>query len=199
MEHAEPLLAEIIETQPENAEANYALGQLLLKRNDSRGVPYIQKAMALDLDATASGNELLYWFARRQGRAHEAAQYRERAKQAQHVERSARAEREDVGPKDTLLYHGVGPEALARLRDQLAGFEMVSKAYLVRKQVQFLPDKPLYVLGIVPKGTPDPELASWIGSKLNFPGETILIILTGEAKKMEKPMAKLSTALIYRR
>ena len=199
IEHAEPLLAEIIETQPENAEANYALGQLLLKRNDGRGVAYVQKAVAMAPDATASGNELLYWFTRRQGRAQEAAQYRDRAKQAQQIERSARAEREEVGPKDKLLYHALDSERLSRLRAQIAGFEKVSKAYLVRKQVQFHPDKPLYVLGIVPKGLADPDLASWIGSDLNFPGETIMIILTGRGRKMEKPMAQLSTALIYRR
>ena len=198
-EQAIPLLSEIAQTQPENAPAIYALGRLLLKQNDARGVPQIEKAMALTTEAVAPGNHLLYWYARRMGQADSAAIYRERAKSAEHIEENAQRERTDVGPKDKLLYHGLSSEELAEFRAQMASFEAIGKAYLVRKQVQYRPEKPLYVLGIVPQGKHGQELAPLLGPKLNFPGETILIILTSTGKKMEKPMAQLSSALIYRR
>ena len=198
-EQAIPLLTVIAQSQPENAPAIYALGRLLLKQNDACGVPYIEKAMALTTEAVAPGNHLLYWYARRRGETTSAALYREKAKSAEHLDESAQRERADVGPKDKFLYHGLSSEELAAFRAQLAGYEVVGKAYLVRKQVQYLPEKPLYVLGIVPQGKYGQELASALGPKLNFPGETILIILTGPGKKMKKPLAQLSTALVYRR
>ena len=198
-EYALPLIAEIVQTQPENAEANYALGRLLLKENDERGIPYVQKAMSLTPDAVAPGNELLYWYARRQGRAAEAAGYRERAKQAQHVDESGQREREDVSPSDTFVYHGLSSEELAQFRLQLSQFGQIGKAYLVRKQVKYRPDAPLYVLGILPRGSADQGLAAVLGPRINFPGETILIILEGGSKKFEKPLSRLSSALILSR
>lgn len=198
-EYATPLIYEIVQSQPENAEASYALGRLLLKENDTRGIPYIEKAMTLAQEAIAPGCELLYWFTRRQGRLTEAARYRERAKQAQQVNEGGQRERADVLPGDKFLYHGLSSEELTRFRGQLAQFEQIGKAYLVRKQVKYLPEKPLYVLGIVPRGSADANLASHLGPKLNFPGETILIILTGSAKKFEKPLKQMASSLIYSR
>jgi Zn-dependent protease with chaperone function len=194
-----PVIQEYLRAQPDHAEANFVFGKMLLGHKDARGIPYLKKAMGLAPASVGAGCEAIYWFLRGQNRAAEAVSYRERAVKHQREWEAGHAERETVSPTDKFLYHGLSQEELARFREQLARFEAVGQAYLVRKQVRYLADKPLYVLGIVPAGTRDPDLASWLGSKLQFPGETILIILAGNMQKMEKPLAQLATARILSR
>ena len=199
VQEALPVVHEFLRAQPDHPEANFVFGKMLVERKDARGVPYLQKAMASAPASVGAGCEAISWFLRGQGRIAEAASYRERGRRHQREWEAGQAEREDVNPTDKFLYHGLVQEDLAKFRTQLAHFEFIGRAYLVRKQVKYLPDKPLYVLGIVPVETNDPNLASWLGSKLEFPGETILLILTGSAQKMEKPLAQLATARILSR
>jgi hypothetical protein len=194
-----PVIQEYLRAQPDHAEANFVFGKMLLGRKDARGIPYLKKAMDLAPASVGAGCEAIYWFLRGQGRTAEAVSYRERAAKHQREWEAGHAERETVSPTDKFLYHGLSQEELARFRAQLARFEAVGKAYLVRKQVRYLPDRPLYVLGIVPAGARDSDLASWLGSKLQFPGETILIVLAGNMQKMERPLAQLATARIFSR
>ncbi len=172
---------------------------MLLDRKDARGIPYLKKAMELTPASVGAACEAIYWFLRGQGRPAEAVSYRERALKHQREWEAGHAERETVEPTDRFIYHGLSQEELTRFREQLARFEAVGKAYLVRKQVKYLPDKPLYILGIVPAGSRDSDLASWLGSKLQLPGETILIVLTGNMQKMERPLAQLASARILSR
>ncbi len=199
MEHATSLIYEIIQAQPENAAASYALGKVLVKQGDPQGVPFLERAIAMTSEAAAPGNALLYAFARRQGRMREAAEYRERAKKAEHVDEAGRRERADIGPQDSFLPHDLPADELTRFRGQLGQFAQVGRAYLVRKKVKYLADKPLYVLAVLPTGGGGPELAARLGPKLAFPGETVLLVLVGDLKKLEGPIAKVPGALLLQR
>lgn len=192
-----PLIQEYVKVKPEHAEANFTLGRILLERKDPRGLPYIKKAMETAPEAVGTGCEAISWFLRNQGRAAEAASYRERGRKHEREWESAAEERADITPSDKFLYHGLTAEELAPLKAEIARCPEVWRVYLVRKQVKHFPEKPLYVLGIVPSPSAGPDTAQKVGERIKFPGETFLIILQGDGKKFERPLALLSTALIF--
>lgn len=194
-----PLVQEFLRAKPDHAQANFVLGKMLLERKDARGLPYIKKAMETTPEAVGAGCETISWFLRGQGRTAEAASYRERGRRHERDWEGSQAERAGVAVTDKFLYHGLPAEETAKFREQMSSFPQVWRVYLVRKQVKFFPERPLYVLGIVPNASAGPDFANRLGPKIKFPGETIFIILEGDGKKFERPLAQLSTALIYSR
>ena len=194
-----PLVQEFVRAEPGHTGANFALGRMLLERKDARGLPYVKKAMEAAPQAVGAGCEAISWFLRGQGRAAEAASYRERGRRHAREWEAGREEREGITPDDKFLYHGLAAEDMTRLKEELARHPEVLRVYLARKQVRYFPERPLFVLGIVPNGYAEPDLAERIGKKIKFPGETFLVILQGETKKLERPLAQLSTALIFSR
>jgi Zn-dependent protease with chaperone function len=64
---AEPLLREIVDQVPGHAGANWALGGILLGRNDEEGVRLIERAIAADDSARGAGYHLIRRFYERRG------------------------------------------------------------------------------------------------------------------------------------
>ena len=198
-EEALPLVQEFLKAKPDHEAANFIYGKMLLERKDARGLPYLNRAMASTPEAVGPGCEAIYWFLRGQGRLREAAPYRERGRTHDREWEAAQEERAEILPDDKFLYHGLTTEQMGKLRQELSQIDQVWRAYIVRKQVKHFPEKPLYVLGIVPSASATTDLAQTLGPKIEFPGETFLVILQGDGKKFERPLAQLSTALILGR
>ncbi len=198
-DEALPMVKEFLQAKPDHDEANFIYGRMLLERNDAAGLPYLKKAMDAAPEAVGPGCEIIYWYLRGQGRLREAAPYRERGRTHERSWEAAQKERASISPDDKFLYHGLTAEQLAALKLELSRQPQIQRAYLVRKQVKHFPKKPLYLLGIVPTAANIPNLAQTIGSQITYPGESFLIILLGEGKKFEKPLALLSTALLMSR
>ena len=194
-----PLVQEFLKAKPDHPKANFIFGKLLLERKDARGLPYLKRAMDATPAAIGPGCEAIYWFLRGQGRLREAAPYRERGRKHEREWEAAQLERSSVTPEDKILYHGLTAEQVGKLRSELSQLDQVWRAYLVRKQVKHFPQEPLYILGIVPSAFATPNLAEIVGSKIEFPGETFLVILQGNGKRFERPLAQMSTALIMGR
>lgn len=201
-----PLVRAVLQAQPDHVAANFVFGKTLLKQKDPRGLPFVQKAIATAPEAVGPGCDVIYQFLRGQGRLKEAAPYRERARKHEREWEAGQGERAGVGLSDKFIYHGLDAETLHGLQSQIAQMPMILRAYFVRKQVKYLPDIPLYVLGLVPdtrsvapNGAGMRELVDWLGPKLELPGETVLIILAAETKRLEKPLAQMASALIFSR
>ena len=198
-EEALPLVEEFLQAKPDHEAANFIYGKLLLERKDARGLPYLKRAMAATPAAVGPGCEAISWFLREQGRPREAAPYRERGRLHDRAWEAGQRERAEISPEDKFLYHGLSAEQLGLLRQQLFQNDQIWRAYLVRKQVRHFPETPLYILGIVPSVMARPDLVQSLDSRVTFPGETFVVILQGNGKKFEKPMAQLSTAVILSR
>jgi hypothetical protein len=65
------------------------------------------------------------------------------------VEQNAQAERNEVSFLDRFTTHDLSKDKIEELRRELAQDGQVRQAYLVRKEVKYRPDKPLYALGVV--------------------------------------------------
>ena len=198
-EEALPLVEEYLRAKPDHAPANFICGKLLLERRDPRGLPYLNRAMKDAPESAGPACDAIYWYLRGQGKLKEAASYRERGRTHDRLWEAARLERADISPDDKFLYHGLTAEQLGKLRHELMACDGVWRAYLVRKQVRHFPEKPLYVLALVPSVTARPNLAESVGNRIEFPGETFLVVLSGDGKKFEKPLLQLSTALVLGR
>jgi len=206
-EAALPLYQEILETNPGHAESHFALGRIYLTQRNAEGIEHIEKAMQLETDAILSGCELIYNFMMAQGEEAKAREYYNRA--SQHAERLERAgaERSRLGFKDTYLYHDLPEARVAHLKEQIARYPQIAQGYLARKQVQYFPEKPLYVLGVVVRRPwyklhsekEDALFAQKVAQEITFPGETFVLVLNGPNSKLKKIMQKIPGSLIYRK
>jgi Zn-dependent protease with chaperone function len=195
-EVALPLYQAILAEQPEDSGALFAAGRIRIGQQDADGIAQIEAAMRIDTDAILPGCQLVYVFLIEQGREQEAQEYHKRAVDWSQLLEEARAERAQLGLKDTYLPHGLSEAQIAQLKAQWAKYPEVAQAYLVRKQLKHFPEQPLYALGVVARRkawyqarTPkdDAQLAQQL-ARLRFAGETFVVILNANNAKMKQIM-----------
>jgi len=137
-----------VQRVPNHAQARYALGTVLLERDDPSGVEHIAWACEREPEARIQGYDLLSRFCERHGRYEEAEAYMREAWAAADLIELARAERRGVEVRDQLLPHGLTPDEVQRLRQALEQVPVVKAAYIARKEVHHLPEKPYYIVAV---------------------------------------------------
>lgn len=190
----------LLTREPAHLSARFALGRMLLARDDERGIEYLLDVCRKDQSATQAACDLIIGFLRRNGRDEEARTYIDRYVEAADIEEAARKERAQVRSTDKFLPHGLEPDAVQKLVAQLENHP-IRRAYLVRKSTKHFPEEPLYVLGLQQsrKFFSSPKLgalAEVLSSEITFPGETIIIEVDGENKVFRRPIKKVPGALI---
>jgi|CXWL01.1.fsa_nt_gi Zn-dependent protease with chaperone function len=148
---AVPLLRQLVDRSPNHAGGNFALGRLLLSQGDRAGLEHLERAVAKDQDAFLTAAELAEAFFTRKGQLEEAETYRRRAMERRDLMNEAEKEWRLVLPDDAFLAHGLPGDTIRQIVTDLSGVLEIGKAYLVRKQVQVMPELPAYVLIVVPK------------------------------------------------
>jgi tetratricopeptide (TPR) repeat protein len=206
-QEAIPLLHSVLEMEPDHAAANYVLGQILIQQEDEAGIQRLETAMAKDLSTVIDGCQLIYSFLQRQGREEEAANYRQRAEKHYELLLLAKQERSGVRTSDRFEPHGLSAEAEAQLRQQLASYPEVKEVYLVRKVVQYFPQKPFYILGVkrkrllleIDEQALDQKLLNRLANELKFSGETWIVPLNSATKELTKVLKRTAGDAIYQR
>jgi Zn-dependent protease with chaperone function/predicted Zn-dependent protease len=205
---AVPLLNSLLATAPHHAQANLALGRILLDRGDARGIALIERAMAKAPDLVLPGCQLFADFQSRQGNEPDIHRYLRRADEQ--AERLGRAESrsQTLQPSDQLIPHGLSLAMMVGLRTLLAQQARVDEAYLVRRLMPDCPEVPFYVLAIVPRvrwsewwdETKTAQLAEQLAAGLQTPPHTSLFILEGAFKRrMVKRLRLVHDARIFSR
>jgi Zn-dependent protease with chaperone function len=146
------MLRELNTEDPSHAPVNFLLGLRLLRHADEAGVALVEQAIAADADAIASGAQVLRDFHASQGRDQEARRWHQRWAERLALLEAAEAERNRITRDDRFEPHGLSAGELKALHEQLVAVPGVIAAWLVRKRVQHLPDRPHLVLGF--KTTP---------------------------------------------
>jgi hypothetical protein len=206
-EAALPLYQAILSAQPEHPAALYSVGRILLSQAEAAGIGPVEKAMQLDADYILPGCELVYGFLMAHGKEDEAQAYYQRAVRHSELLELARAERAQLGFKDSYGHHHLPAEQVAQLTDQLARYPEIAAAYLVRKEVRYFPDQPLYALGVAVRkpwykyhsDKDDEKLLQQLTHGLIFPGETFVVILNHANQKMKKIMREIDGSQVYHR
>jgi hypothetical protein len=138
----------VIERVPDDAEAHFCAGKLMLAGNDAHGIALLERAAELEVDAKeAAFAPIADWF-EAQGREREASRYRRVARRQAELARKADAEAERFGFDDRFEPAPVAAHELAALRKQLARESAVRAAWLVRKVLPSAPQRVLLVLAL---------------------------------------------------
>ncbi|NER36571.1 MAG: M48 family metalloprotease [Oscillatoria sp. SIO1A7] len=202
---ATPLFQAVLDRESHHPRANYQLGQILLEQKDSRGIGYLETAIAQDPEMEIAAGKLLYSFHRQEGQLEKAEEYRERSEAIYEDWKRSRRERGSISYLDRFLPHNLPAEEMEQIAEQLSHIPEIREAYLVRKAVAVFPEKPLYVLGIIRrfvKGTGrnykyDPDLIAQIETELNFSGEVVVLIFQQHTAKLKNAVRQVESSLIY--
>lgn len=143
-----PLYEKVLAQNPAHVSAMARVGNILLEKKDERGVEFIEKVMEVDKDYIFKGTKILYDFFMDKGEKEKAQKYYDQAHQWSNVVEKAEYERSNLFVADEYVRHELDKETLAKLKEELKKYPYVTEAYLVRKKVQHIPEKPLYILGI---------------------------------------------------
>jgi hypothetical protein len=142
-----PLWQEILAAHPDRARANYQVGKTLVNRGHFSGCTYLERAISLDPDLVVPSCEELYRFHTLQNDLATAETYL--AWRQQYLPKQWRAKLERVlTDTDRFVPHDLEPDLVAEICRKLVNYSVISRAYLVCKQLQVFPDRPLYVLAI---------------------------------------------------
>ena len=147
-EAAEPLYAELVGIPSIAAPAAFALGRILVMKGDGAGAEHLERAVALDPDATIAASEILAIHYAQLRRPDLVRTQRERIAARIDVLERAGEERRAYTEDDELAPHGLDAAALAPVRRQLAALGELDRAYYARKKVRYLSEQPYYVLAV---------------------------------------------------
>jgi Zn-dependent protease with chaperone function len=197
-------LQDVLARDPEHAEANFTLGEILLEHEDATGVGHIDLAMRRDAHAIAAGLERLWLYHESAGRAGDAAEYRRRWWERIDVMERAAPERQDVTREDRLLTHGLPEEEIERIRRVLAGINDVVEAYLVTKEVLVLAEEPFYILGVTDgrssrgndNQAQEQVLVERVAQATALRGDWLVIALNAEREWLRHAMRQLPGSLL---
>jgi Zn-dependent protease with chaperone function len=206
-EAALPRLRELVEQAPDHAAASYTLGRLLLDRDDPSGVPHIERAVEREPGARPDGYLTISRFYERQGRERDADDYRRRAWAQGDLMELAGAERKDVTANDRLVPHELSPEQVREVRAQLERIPEVKVAYVVRKEVQHLPEQPFFVVGVelrlawykFQSTSKEQQIVERVAEAVPLPGQLLVLALNSHRAKIRRKLKRVPGAELLRR
>lgn len=201
-----PMARALLGTEHEDASIHYLLGRALAAENDEAALPHLERAVSLDPELTPVAFATAAGLLGLLGRTREARSYADRADEYQQILALAAEERSphNLRPKDTFLPHVLAPELLARMRAAVA-LPSVRRAYVVRKRVKHLPQRPLYIVGLVlPAGrlrlaSTTRRIVDQVTQGLaDFPAECIVMALDASLRHFGPPLRKVAGSEVYR-
>jgi Zn-dependent protease with chaperone function len=203
LEAAYPLYEALALHNPDHAGAQYMIGVYLLTRKQDEGLDRIKRSIALDDQLSMPGYREMYDYLSANDREAEAQDIYARAVEREALEEKARAERSSVSTQDRLVPHGLSMAQVGEIRDQLRQHWQVEDAYLVRKELTYLAQQPMWFLGLS-RQPGDSELsdAAFLEQLLAstpFPAGILVAILTPDHAALRKAIRKVPDALIYNR
>jgi hypothetical protein len=163
----------------------------------------MESVVAADADAVVPVSECLRDYYTHQGDVESARRWNEAVIKGADAREESRRERSTVQSTDQFLPHGLAPDALEELRRQLAGFDGLVRATLVRKATIHRPDTPLYVVGVsaarwysLDGGAKARELVPRISRGMTFPGDALIVSMDGNNKAFGKRFARMKGARV---
>jgi Zn-dependent protease with chaperone function len=132
---AVPLYQQILLENEDHAAANFAVGRILLSRDDFNGVPMLEQAMELNSDFVPVGCALIQGFLWQHDREDDAEVVYRRAREHERIVALAGLERRRIHRRDRFIETGLDHATIAPIREELSKYPEVARAYLVRKEV----------------------------------------------------------------
>jgi Zn-dependent protease with chaperone function len=203
---AAPMLFQLLRDNPDHVGASVLLGRHLLESGDESGEELLQIAIKRqDEQWTAQAFDALTAYLRSTGQSQRLQKLRAQIDQFDALLEAARRERSVVKATDTLLAHELEEPLRQSLCAALSAEPDCCRAWLARKQLLHLPQRPLFVL--VVSGAPagwwtrrkadDGQLAARLSTKLRLPGQLLTIPLTGDRRALARRVTAVDGAIIH--
>ncbi len=184
---------------PESPAVWFDYGRQLLHHNDADGVPLLHRAADAQVHLRLPAAEEEAEYHRRNGRHEAAAHYQDAAEQHRYEAEQADLERASWLPHHPLKSAELTPAELQAWLAQIDRIPGVGRLYLAQRQVQFLPQRPLYVIGYTLKlpfwTIRRNEAAERIRQRLlqlPFPHECFLIRLNSHTRAYARALKKIA-------
>ncbi|MEY3218916.1 MAG: hypothetical protein RIT27_273 [Pseudomonadota bacterium] len=219
-DQALPFYQLILKKQPTHAAAHFVIGSIYSEKRLSHAPMFLKKAMEYDAHFIIAACEELYKYYQQVGQFDTAKFYLERAQARQQEEQFAVLERDSLNYKDNFIEHGLiqynnlakdeteeevnlDSGIIDHLIEQLQEDKTIKRLYLVRKDLQYLPEKPLYVLGIVRtvglrNKSDNTQYVKNLAKIIQLPIE-LLIVVIDDYPKLSRKIKKVPHALIYQK
>ncbi len=192
-----PLYRHYQERCPEDADADYVIGRLLLERGDESGVAHLERAAQHpQLKADACGE--LYGYFQRTGRPGDAEVWLRRGEQTLDKLDALQAERDVLRKSDTFAPAQVTQEIRDFYTDRLSAYTKITHGWLAQKVVPGTErDGPLLVIVIALKGFVfnEEKLVATIIASMEFPCETFVLTRRGANRAIAKRVVRAGEQL----
>ncbi|OLE02618.1 MAG: hypothetical protein AUI36_43245 [Cyanobacteria bacterium 13_1_40CM_2_61_4] len=133
---------------PTDAAGLFEAGRGLLAQQDASGIPFVERAVALDERYGIDGNALIAAYLRANARETEATDYRNRSEEsAKDLEKGLKA-RTTVAKDVTVSAHGLSADQVEVIAQNLRKFRGVKAATVARGEPSILPTIPLVLIGV---------------------------------------------------
>lgn len=206
-EGAQPAVLRVLQLEPAHVEANFVRGRYLLAEENEEGLACIERAIAENPIVTPNGLEIMAAYYARNGHRDQLKELQKRHDDHQELSANAQQERNNVTARDTFLPPDLTPEQLEEVRTIAAAHPAIGALHVARKQVQYFPKSPLFVVCITVKvpwwkprsSSANRELVYSVLNKLTLPGHSLVFIYEKELKKMGEKLMRLTGTEAYRR
>ncbi|HEU4872298.1 MAG TPA: M48 family metallopeptidase [Pyrinomonadaceae bacterium] len=199
------LYRELLRLDQDHAPANLALGTILLSEKNAEGIHFVKRAMDLDAANIYYGSNLIFNYLMKIGDPVGAAPYQSRMTELHRIYENATAERTQASFVDSFTSNDLPEDEVQQIRQELAKCPRIKEAYLVRKEVQYVPEAPLYVMGLVfdrrwfDGSDEDLSFAKRLPRAQTNPRELYVLVLDHRNRRVGKMIRNVSNSLIYRR
>jgi hypothetical protein len=194
---ASPLYKHYRQLEPDDLDADFAIGRVLLGRKDGQGVDFMQRATA-KFSLARPACEWLHGYYQELGDKQQAERWLRAAEAHYDLELKAQAERNTLSADDQFVGCRLDQEATAALSEQLRATGFVKHAWICEKALQHCPEPPLYVLIFERQGwrKKEDERTQALANGIQWPGETFVIMKRGSQAKTAKKALALATQIL---
>ncbi len=197
-------LDELLEMDPTHPQATLLKAQHLLSEGDPAGLQLAESAIELDDALTQPTLEMMYHFHCSRGEKEAMGRVADRLEAFDTIREKAGAERSHTSRDDTFLPHGLGESELRECLHVLK-HKSVAEVLLARKEVQFLPKSPCFIVGLwikyglmTTRETVREKVFDHVFENLELPGNYLVIINEEGNKPIYKAVKKaLPEAVIW--
>ena len=209
-EAALPLFRAGADEHPGHGPLRYSVARLLLDADQEEGLEWLPPLFEGPDEAIGPAHRLAAAFLERHGRAEEARAHLEKAEAWETTLEAARAERAELRLSHPLTDHGLPAERVERLRQALEATGQVRRAWLSRRELQHLPQRPLFVLVVERRTAPlvlsrkrlrrdDLALQERVLREVELPGEAFVSVVNHAARRQKKALTRVPGSRILPR
>ncbi|MBT9099345.1 M48 family metalloprotease [Methylovulum psychrotolerans] len=177
--------------EPEQAKADFAIGRLLLAKQDAAGLDFIKQAMDKQEDLRLNGCDWLIYYYRELNDTAAVAYWQEQAERQYDINQAAQQERAFVANTDLLVSPGNHAEICQQIREQIHTLPGVKHAWLAEKPMRHYPEAKTYVLAFEKTlYSSEDALVKRLVAELEIEGLCFVVMKGGKSKVVAKQAIK---------